>query len=131
MPSVRVTGVGGQLYTPSQAFAGPSAVEQLNGLRVRLFFLGVAAIDRQGVYVEADIERPVKQALMDAADKTIVVADHGKFDHSAPVRLTDFDRIDRLITNRRPPLAIDEQLRRHGVHVTVVEQPGIDVDHPV
>jgi DeoR family fructose operon transcriptional repressor len=120
MSAVRVTGVGGQLYAPSQAFAGPTTVEQLTGLRVRLFFLGAAAIDRQGVYVEADVERTVKQALVDAADKVILVADHSKFDHTALVHLAGFDRIDRLITDRKPPRLINDQLHDHAVHVTVV-----------
>lgn len=121
MPSIRVTGVGGQLYAPSQAFAGPTTVEQLAGLRVRLFFLGVAAIDELGVYVEADIERTVKQALIDAADKVIIVADHSKFDHNAPVRLTGFDQIDRLITDIKPPNKIEAKLRENGVQLTTVD----------
>lgn len=120
MPSVRLTGVGGELYAPSQAFAGPSAIEQLAGLRVRLFFLGVAAIDRQGVYAEASVERPIKQALIDAAAKVIVVADHSKFNHTAPIRLTGFDRIDRLITDVKPPRDVNEQLDQHGVQVFLV-----------
>lgn len=99
LPAARVTGLGGELYGRSQAFIGSATVQQLHGLRMRLFFLGAAAVDQHGIYVEADLEIPTKTALIDAASVVIVVVDHHKFDHPAPVLLCPLERVDTIITD--------------------------------
>jgi DeoR family fructose operon transcriptional repressor len=114
-PKPRVVGLGGDLLRSSQAFVGPLTVEAASGLRVRLFFLGAAGIDDKGVYVEADIERPTKLALMDAADEVVLLTDHTKFGHAAPVRLCTLSRLDRIITDRPPPARTRRALAAAGV----------------
>jgi DeoR family fructose operon transcriptional repressor len=117
-PQPHVVGLGGDLLRTSQAFVGPATVEAARGLRVRIFFLGAAGIDEKGVYVEADIERPTKLALMDVADEVVLLADHAKFGHAAPVRLCPLDRLTRVITDRQPPGRIRRALA--AARVTVI-----------
>ncbi len=119
LPQVRVTGLGGELYPASQAFVGPSTVEQIHRLHVRVFFLGVAAVDERGVYVEADLERDTKNALIDAASQVVVLAEHPKFTRSAPVRLCGFDRVHRLITDAPPPRTVADALTSDRVEVII------------
>ncbi len=119
VPTVRVTCLGGELFVPSQAFAGPATVEQAGRLRINRFLLGAAAVDERGVYVEADVEREVKNALMDAAAQVVLLADEGKFTRSAPVRLCGFDRLDGVITDARPATAVVAALRKHHVRLQV------------
>jgi hypothetical protein len=108
-----------------QAFVGPSTVEQAQHLRVRVraFFLGATAIDTRGIYVEADIERPTKLALMDAADHVVLVVDATKFSRTSVVRLCGFERISTLVSDRQPPAPVAEKLAEHQVKVVV---PGTD-----
>lgn len=120
-PEVRVVGLGGDLHQTSQAFVGPLAVEAARRLRVRTFFLAASAVDARGVYVEADAERPTKLALMDTADEVVLLADHGKFERTAPVQLCPLERVDRLVTDASTPA---EQLRSFtdsGVLVEVAD----------
>jgi len=112
VPAVRMTGLGGELHTPSQAFAGTSTVEQARRLRLSTFFLGVAAADAEGVYVEAEIERDTKNTLVDVASNVVLVVDHRKFEKSAPVRLCGFDRIQQLVTDEEPPAPVRDALQR-------------------
>ncbi|MBO8192293.1 DeoR/GlpR transcriptional regulator [Streptomyces oryzae] len=121
LPGARVVGLGGELYPPSQAFVGATTVEQAQRLRMRLFFLGAAAVDERGVYVEADVERATKLALMEPADEVVLLVDAAKFSSTAPVRLCGLDRLTSLVTDERPPARVARELERHGVHVTTAD----------
>lgn len=118
-PDVRVVGLGGDLYAPSQAFVGPSTVDQAAHVRVRILVLGAAAVDARGVYVEADVERPAKLALMDAADEVMLVVDSTKFSANAPVRLCELGRLTTLVTNAPPAANIRRELQKHDVELLV------------
>ena len=115
----RVIALGGELHGPSRACIGPLAVDGVRQLRVATFFLGAAAIDSRGVYVEADLERPTKLALMAIADRVVLLADHAKFRRSAPVLLCPPSALTTLITDRTPPAALVAVLRQAGVDVQV------------
>lgn len=121
LPQARLVGLGGDLFPPSQAFVGPATVEQLAHVRVRVFFLGAAAVDARGIYVEADVERPTKLALMDAADEVVLLADAAKFGRTAPVRLCGLDRLTRVVTDVPPPGAVRRQLRHDAVELILAE----------
>lgn len=115
----RVVGLGGDLFPDSQAFVGPMSVDAATRLRVRTFFLGAAAIDERGVYVSMDLERPTKQALMDIADEVTLLADHGKFETSAPVLLCPLQRLHRVVTDKRPAAGVADRLAAEGVQLIV------------
>lgn len=118
---IRVVGLGGDLHAPSQAFVGPLAVEATRRLRVRTFFLGAAAVDNRGVYVEADIERPTKLALMEIADRVVLLADHSKFERSAPVLLCPLGQINHLVTDHCPSKSAERHLRSEKVQIDIAE----------
>ena len=118
-PEVRVVGLGGDLHSASQAFVGPSAVEAAERLRVRTFFLAASAIDERGVYVETDVERPTKLALMAGAHQVVLLADHSKFERTAPVLLCPLERIDRVVTDAGTSDAQRASLTDAGIEVEV------------
>ncbi|MBB3664239.1 MULTISPECIES: DeoR/GlpR family DNA-binding transcription regulator [Prauserella salsuginis group] len=105
LPAARTVALGGDLNHDSQAFVGPITVDTAAQLRVKTFFLGAAAVDERGVYVATDRERPTKLALMDIADRVVLLADHSKFDAAAAVLLCPLSRLDTVVTDRRPALA--------------------------
>ncbi len=106
-PRTHVVSLGGDLVAEHQAFVGPLTVDAALRFRVRVFFLGAAAIDTRGVYVHSSTESSAKQAMMKMADEVVLLADSQKFQRSAPVLLCPLDGIHQLITDRdpRPPLA--------------------------
>lgn len=118
-PHSRVVVLGGDLLVDSQAFVGPISVQATESLRARTFFLGAGAVDPGGVYVDADLERPTKLALMSAADRIVLLADSTKFARSAPVRLCGWERIDTFITDTEPTGPMSPPLR--GVELIIAE----------
>ncbi|AXK33509.1 DeoR/GlpR transcriptional regulator [Streptomyces armeniacus] len=120
-PPTRVVGLGGDLNPESRAFVGPMTVEGVARLRVRLFFLGAAAVDERGIYVSTDLERPTKQALMGIADEVVLMVDHSKVEASAPVLLCPLDAVGTVVTDRQPAAGLAAALAAAGVRVCVAE----------
>ncbi len=121
LPDARLLGLGGELYTPSQAFVGPTTAEQASRLRSRVFFLGAAAVGAAGVYVEADVELATKLALMDSTERVVLVVDAAKFSATAPVLLCGLDRLSTLVTDTLPPTPVRRQLRADAVEVVLAD----------
>ncbi|WP_345507890.1 DeoR/GlpR family DNA-binding transcription regulator [Terrabacter aeriphilus] len=113
----RVVGLGGELLAESQAFVGPRTVEATAGLRVGTLLLGAAAADERGIYVSTDNERPTKLALMDIAERVVLLVDATKFSAPAPVLLCAWDRITEVVTDTTPPPALTERLQAAGTRV--------------
>jgi len=116
---VRVVGLGGELLPGSQALVGSAGVEAARSLRVRRLFLGAAAVDERGVYVDADAERATKLALLGMTDEVVLLADHSKFSTSAPVLLCGLDQVQLLITDARPRGLLASALQRAGTKVVI------------
>jgi DeoR/GlpR family transcriptional regulator of sugar metabolism len=122
--NIRVIALGGDLYRPSRAFAGPMTVEAASRLRVRTFFLGAAAVDARGVYVAADVERSAKLKLMEIADRIVLLADRSKFGKSAPILLCDFSHIEALVTDGVVPADLTAALETQHVRLETVASSG-------
>ncbi|HLR97602.1 MAG TPA: DeoR/GlpR family DNA-binding transcription regulator [Jiangellaceae bacterium] len=121
VPAVRVIGLGGELLTGSQAFVGALTTEALAGLRANTVFLGAAAVGQRDLFVATDHERPTKRALIECAERVVLLADHSKFDAAAPVRLGTFDDVDTLVTDRPLTASMAEATDDAGVAVLVAD----------
>ena len=119
LPNTKVTGLGGDLHTPSQAFIGRITVAQLADLRMQIFFLGAAAIDTDGVYVDVGLEVDTKNAFINAAAQVVAVVDSTKFGETSPVLLAKLERIDVLITDKQPGRPMRDALRKAGVRTHI------------
>lgn len=124
VPSARMIGLGGELLAESQALVGALTVEALAGLHAEIVFLGAAAVNSRGVFASADLERPTKQALINSADRVVLLADHTKFDASAPVRLAGLDQIDCLVTDRQLDPQVAQDLAAAEVTLHVASEHG-------
>ncbi|GAB2826137.1 hypothetical protein GCM10027091_66240 [Streptomyces daliensis] len=122
-PGVRGIALGGDFYPPSRALVGTPTVEMAKRLKVRTFYLGAAAVDERGIYASADVERQVKETLMDIADRVVLLIGHRKFAATAPVLLCDWGRLDAVVTDEEPPAPIAGRLQREGVRLVL---PGTD-----
>src|SRR5437868_2664897 len=78
-PDLTVILTGG-VRTPSDALVGPVAVATLRSLHVDLLFIGVHGLaDDAGLTTPNLLEAEADQALIGAADRVVVVADHTKW----------------------------------------------------
>jgi len=116
----RVFMAGGQLHAELGAGLGPVAVDFVSQFRVRTAFLSAGAIDAEDGLTDFEMDEALfSRALIGAAERVIVVADHSKFGKHALVRACEIEAIDMLITDAPPPPALAKKLDEAGVIVEV------------
>lgn len=108
--------------TPSDALVGPVAVESLRGLHVDLLFLGVHGMTLgAGLTTPNLVEAATNRALVAAAARTVVTADHSKW---GVVGLSSFGRLDEvecLVTDAALAPEVIERIRGVGCQVVVTD----------
>jgi DeoR family glycerol-3-phosphate regulon repressor len=116
----RVFMAGGAMHAELGCALGPTAADFVSQFRVRTAFLSAGAIDAVDGLTDFDMaEADFSRALIEAAERVFVVADHTKFGKRALVRACAIDRIDVLITDDKPPPDLAQRLDEAGVVVEV------------
>jgi DeoR/GlpR family transcriptional regulator of sugar metabolism len=94
----------GGMRTRSNALVGPVAVSALRNLHVDLLFMGVHGMDeRRGFTTPNLMEADTNRALMEAARRVVVVADHTKWGVVGLSSIAALDEADILITDEGLP----------------------------
>ncbi len=90
----------GGLRTPSDALVGPVALHTVRTLHLDALVMGAHGFDPgRGLTTPNLMEAEVNRALIDAADRLIVVADSSKWGVGGLATFGGFDEIDVLITD--------------------------------
>lgn len=92
-----LVGLGGALHRRTQSFAGQGTVEAIADVRLDLFFLAASGIAEQGVYCANEFDAVVKRAMIEAADRIVLLSDSSKFHAPAMVRICALDRLDGMV----------------------------------
>jgi DeoR family transcriptional regulator of aga operon len=99
-PDLKLIVTGGVARSTSYELVGSLADATLNGLFVDLAFVGVDGVDAErGLTTQNEVEAATNRALMDRAQRTIVVADASKLGRVAFAEIAGIDRAEQLITN--------------------------------
>lgn len=86
--------------TPSEALVGPVATATIRSLHVDICFMGV-----HGIHLDSGLTTPnlaeaeTNAALLEAADRLVVLADHTKFGIRAMAGFAELRAVDTLITD--------------------------------
>ncbi len=99
-PNFNVVLIGGSINTKYQFSYGADAISQIKNYHADKFILSVDGIDiKNGFTTYYDSEADVDRAMIEQADKCIVVADYSKFNHSAFVKISDISVASSIVTN--------------------------------
>ncbi|MGP2435560.1 DeoR/GlpR family DNA-binding transcription regulator, partial [Listeria monocytogenes] len=79
------------------------------------------ALSAAGITMGRLDEATETASMVALARRTIVLADHSKFNTSAFATIAAYDRIEHLVTDAVPPTDIADALERAGVQVLVVD----------
>jgi DeoR family glycerol-3-phosphate regulon repressor len=83
--------------------------------------LGCSALDEDGDMLDFDIQEVVVgQTLLKSSREVLLVADHSKFQRSAPVRIGSVRDVDRIFTDAPLPARLAERCTAWGTEVHVV-----------
>nr|WP_137791329.1 DeoR/GlpR family DNA-binding transcription regulator [Bacillus sp. E(2018)] len=98
---VKVIVTGGELQNTIGTLFGPLTEQMLRGIHVDLFFLGAHAIhSRAGVTAPTFEKAAIKKLMIEASEKTWLVADSSKFDQKSLTKVCDLNQIHGLITDQ-------------------------------
>lgn len=119
--SHRIFLIGGAYGADAGESLGPLALEQIVRFRTRYAILTIGAIDGSCI-MDYDLqEAEVAKAMMERAEKTMVLADHSKFGHRAVFDVAPISAIDTLVTDTRPSEPICAALAEADVRLVVAE----------
>lgn len=123
--NVDVIQLGGLVRESSMAVMGPFAEQMLSGLSCSKLFLGVDGIDIEfGITTTNHMEAHLHRMMVDTAQKTIVLADHTKFNRRGYSLICSLDQVDEIVTDSEAPHDIIEKLLDSGIDVTIVDADG-------
>lgn len=104
LPGISFLAIGGMFSRKTLACSGPIAVAGLSDIRIHKAFMSATAVSIEaGATNNSLYEAEIKRTAIARAHDVILLADHTKFDHSAAICFWPLDRLQALITDRRPP----------------------------
>ncbi|MDH3760780.1 MAG: DeoR/GlpR family DNA-binding transcription regulator [Gammaproteobacteria bacterium] len=122
-PSNRVHICGGALRADDWATFGSAAIDFVRQFHVNYAILSIGGITDAGSFMDYHLEEAeFSRAVVQQANKSIVVADHSKFGNPNFIKVCDFDAIDMVVVDRLPPENILQEFREAGVEVITGRQ---------
>ncbi|WP_345608749.1 DeoR/GlpR family DNA-binding transcription regulator [Pseudonocardia adelaidensis] len=99
-PVVELLVLGGILRRNYHSLVGLLTEQALREVRAHRLFLGTSGIARDGEVRDSTlVEVPVKRAMIEAAEQTVVVADRGKFPGTGLLTVCGPEEVDVIVTN--------------------------------
>jgi DeoR/GlpR family transcriptional regulator of sugar metabolism len=112
--------LGGKLVKRSMSVVGPQAQLELHKYNAHYVFLGTSGVTLRKGFTSSDIyEAEMKQAMVTAGQKVVILADHSKFQRQALVSFSSFKDVDMVITSDLTDPDLVRELESLGVQVIV------------
>ena len=117
-PSAEVIVAGGVLRRADAGLVGEQTVGFLRQFKPDFAVLSASALDGQGDMLDYDFrEVQVSRMAQAQARKSLLIADHSKFQRQAPVRIGSLSGVDGLVTDTEPPAPLRGQLSDWGTAI--------------
>jgi DeoR/GlpR family transcriptional regulator of sugar metabolism len=114
-PQARLVLLGGVLRANFQTLVGPLALAALGQVSADLVFLSCTGVRSSGHVVDnMAVEAPIKQAMIEAADRVVLLAHEGKFPGNGSLRLCSLSDVDVLVTTAGADRDVTELCRQAG-----------------
>lgn len=121
-PAKELILAGGVVRQSDGGIVGEAAVEFIRQFRVDCAVIGASSLDQDGAVLDFDYrEVLVARAMIANARRTVLVADHQKFERSAPVRICDLSDIDVFVTDQPPSARFMDACAANEVEVVVAD----------
>lgn len=122
-PGVELIVTGGMVRKSDGGIIGAAAVDLINQFKVDYAIIGASAIDEEGALLDFDYrEVRVTQAIISQSRKTILAADHTKFDRRAPVQIGNLSDLDIFVTDEPPQKQTIDQCKHAEVELVFANQ---------
>jgi DeoR/GlpR family transcriptional regulator of sugar metabolism len=121
-PGIEVIVTGGEFKPPTLSLTGQKAADFFKGLHVQKLFLATAGISlKAGLTYPSISDLVVKKAMIDAAEKTYLVADSTKMGKASFASLGALSLIDYIITDAGIDEKHQQVLRDNEIELIIAE----------
>ncbi|MUT66817.1 DeoR/GlpR family DNA-binding transcription regulator [Paenibacillus sp. NEAU-GSW1] len=118
---IQVISTGGLLASRSLSYVGPLAERSLDAYYVNKLFLSCKGVHLdKGISESNELQARIKHKMIGIADQVILLADASKFGVQAFTHVADLTDVNAIITDRRIPKAVADQLAERDISVTAV-----------
>ncbi len=119
--NIEVVQLGGILRNSSVSAVGPYAEKMMQDFSCSKLFIGVDGFDTTfGLTTTNLLEANLNRMMINAAQKTVVLADSSKFGLRGFIKICDITEIDQVITDSDAPPHFIEKLNDLGIEVVQV-----------
>ncbi|MGY0491122.1 DeoR/GlpR family DNA-binding transcription regulator [Streptomyces sp. WG-D5] len=118
-PGIELISLGGSYDPHYDAFQGMATCDHIKPLHADTVFISTSAVTDGYCYHQSQEAILVKRALLEAAQRRILLVDHTKFRKRALHRVAPLSDFDLVIVDDRIPEPELEHLRDEGVSVQV------------
>lgn len=118
--AVRVVLLGGVLRRNMRTLVGSLTVASLQQITADVMFLSCTGVRAGGAIVDdMAVETPLKQAMIAASDKVVLLASEAKFPGTGALRVCALSDVDVLVTTDGAPVEAIELCRASGGEVVI------------
>lgn len=112
--------LGGSYHAESQSMSGSVALKAIENMHVDTFFLAASRLSDRGTYCGNDFDAVTKRALIEVADRVVLVSDSTKFDQSAIAKVCGWESIDTFVVDEDISPEMATLIESFGVTVQIV-----------
>ncbi|HVJ07819.1 MAG TPA: DeoR/GlpR family DNA-binding transcription regulator [Acidisarcina sp.] len=116
---VEVTLTGGYLFPRLGIELGPVCEKMLNSVSADILMIGIRGITPAGISDSNSFIVESIRAMIRAAHKVIIVADHSKFGRDAMIHVASLDEIDQIVSDTDLDPEFRQMLKEHNVECTL------------
>jgi len=116
--------IGGEVYQNALSTVGPSALAQIGGLDIDMFFMGAGGVNATIGWTNSNhVEAVVKRAIIERSEAVCAIVDSTKWGQQSYAPIMPFGAVTRWIVDSG--LAPDgiEAARSAGVAITFADSP--------
>ena len=118
--NIDIIQLGGMVRHSSVSVVGQYSMEILRGCSFTKLFLGVDGIDLDfGISTTDMREAELNRSMMNAAQKTIVLADSSKFGRRGFAKINGLEDVDIIITDAKIPQFIANKIEEMGIELII------------
>lgn len=118
-PGVDLIALGGAYYPAYDAFLGMHTSDAIRSLHADLLFMSTTAVTNGRCYHQSQETVAVKRALMDSADRRVLLIDHTKFSKRGLHQLAPLTAFDSVIVDSAAAEGDLAALRAQGVPLQI------------
>ncbi len=119
-PNISLIATGGTLYADNQCFIGPFAVDTIHKINANVAIMGTSCLSLKKGLTNRNIgEAEVKQAMIESAEKVILVMDSGKMNRNTLATVGPLEIVDVLVTDDGLSTADRAAIEACGVKVVI------------